>query len=169
MSLHSIEASERIQFCDGTSRHNPSLKLVSDFLFYEGLTVLGLLEAQKYGDSNKDMLFTKILALLQFTIRGINYGPALVYHLEMAQLRPVEHEAIQNLWVVNKCSSPGHFRPQDQNLEAMFNNSTKNCFKPGTVQNVLNKSSLIQESERCNKNLKDELSLSNSTAKQNKA
>ena len=86
----------------------------------------------------------------------------------MAQLRPAEHEAIQNLWVVNKCSSPGHCRPQDQNLEAMFNNSAKNCFKLGTVQNVLNKSSLIQERERCHKNLKDDLSLSNSTAKPKK-
>ena len=86
----------------------------------------------------------------------------------MAQLRPVEHQAVENLWVVNKCSSPGHCRPQDQNLEAMFNNSAKNCFKLGSIQNVLNKSSLIQERERCHKNLKTELNLHNSMAKPGK-
>ena len=70
----------------------------------------------------------------------------------MAQLRPVEHQAVENLWVVNKCSSPpGHCKPQDQNLEAMFNNSAKNCFKLDSVQNVLSKSSLIQKRERCHK------------------
>ena len=128
ISLQSIDARDLIQFCDEQSANNPSLKIVSDYLLYDGRTVLGLFEAQKFGDFNLDMLFTKIIVALQFTTRGINYGPALVYHpLEMAQLRHVEHQAVENLWIVNKCSSPGHCKPQDQNLEAMFNNSAKNC------------------------------------------
>ena len=91
--------------------------------------MMDLLKAQKFADFNLDMQFTKILAALQFTTRGINYDPALKYHLlELAQLSPVEHEAVENLWVVKKCLSPGHSRPKDQNLEAMFNNSAKNCF-----------------------------------------
>ena len=49
------------------------------------------------------------------------------------------------LWVADKSSKPGHCRPQDHNLEAMFNNSVKNCFKLGTFENVLNKASMIQE------------------------
>ena len=85
ISLQSIDARDLIQFCDEHSAYNPSLKIVSDYLHYDGLTVLGLLEAQKFGDFNLDMLFTKILDALQFTTRGIKYGPALVYHLlEMA-------------------------------------------------------------------------------------
>ncbi len=95
---------------------------------------------------------------LQFTARGINYGPALCYHIrDMKHLRPFEETAIRTLWVSNKSSTPGHWRPQDQNLEAMFNNSAKNCFKLGTVPNVLNKSSMIQEREQCHANLKEEL------------
>ena len=63
---------------------------------------------------------------------------------------------MQNLWVFQKCSSPGHCRPNDKNLQSMFNNSAENCFKLRIVQSVLNKSSLMQERKRCHKNLRDE-------------
>ena len=46
-------------------------------------------------------------------------------------------------------------------MEALFNNSANNCFKLGTVQNVLNKASIIQERELCHRNLKQELDIDN--------
>ena len=143
---------------------HPALKIVSDYLFTEGLSVLGLLEAQKFGEFDLDMAFTKLITPLQFTTRGINYGPALVYHIQdMKHLRPFEETAIRTLWVSNKSDEPCHCRPQDQNLVALFNNSAKNCFKVGTVQNMLNKASMIQEREKCHRNLKLELMSDNST------
>ena len=69
---------------------------------------------------------------------------------------------MNELWVSNKSDYPGHCRPQDQNLEALFNNSAKNCFKLGTVQNDVNKASLIQERETYHANLKEELLITNS-------
>eukprot|EP00794_Sanderia_malayensis_P010665 gene10665-11794_t len=147
-------------FCKHQSKYQPELSLVANYLFEEGLSALGLLEAQKFGDFDLDMLFTKLIVSLKFTTRGINYGPALCYHIrDMHSLRPHEECGIRNLWVSNKSSKPGHCRPQDQSLEAQFNNSAKNCFKLGTVENVSNKASMIQERELCHKNLKDELSV----------
>ena len=157
-TLNCIDLSGVKEFCETMSKFHPALKLVSDYLFTEGMSVLGLLEAQKFGDFDLDMAFTKVITPLQFTTRGINYGPALTYHIrDMKQLRPFEEIAIRSLWVSNKSDEPGHCRPQDQNLEALFNNSAKNCFKLGTVQNVLNKASMIQEREKCHRNLKIEL------------
>ncbi len=84
----------------------------------------------------------------------------------MELLRLGEDNATRNLWVANKSTGPGHCRPQDRNLEALFNNSEKNCFKLGTVQTVMNKASMIQERERCHQNLKDEF-CANKKAKPN--
>eukprot|EP00112_Aurelia_sp_Birch-Aquarium-sp1_P005482 Seg1622.9 transcript_id=Seg1622.9/GoldUCD/mRNA.D3Y31 product="hypothetical protein" protein_id=Seg1622.9/GoldUCD/D3Y31 len=163
-TLNCINLSGVKEFCETMSKFHPALKLVSDYLFTEGIAVLGLLEAQKFGDFDLDMAFTKVITPLQFTTRGINYGPALTYHIrDMKQLRPFEESAIRSLWVSNKSDEPGHCRPQDQNLEALFNNSAKNCFKLGTVQNVLNKASMIQEREKCHRNLKIELSSDNNS------
>ena len=147
-------------FCLRHAKEQPALKLVVDYLLSDGLAVLGLLEAQKFSDFDLDQLFTKVIAPLQFTTRGTNYGPALVNHLlDMASARPHTKHTIRKLWVANKSTEPGHGRPQDQNLEALFNNSAKNCFKLGTVQNVLNKASMIQEREICHRNLQEELSV----------
>ena len=157
-ALSDIKIDTVMKFCDKFSEFHPSLNLISNYLFYEGMAVLGLLEAQKFGDFNLDMVFTKLIIPLQFTTRGVNYGPALTYHIrDMEQLRNSEKMAIKTLWVSNKSDKPGHCRPQDQNLEALFNNSAKNCFKLGTVQNVLNKASMIQEREKCHQNLKQEI------------
>ena len=158
LTIQDVDILKVWDFCKSKSKYQPALSLVANYLFEEGLSALGLLEAQKFGDFDPDMLFTKLIVPLQFTTRGINYGPALCYHIrDMHSLRPHEESAIRNLWISNKSSTPGHCRPQDQSLEAQFNNSAKNCFKLGTVENVLNKASMIQERESCHKNLKDEL------------
>ena len=157
-SLKCIDIASIREFCDKFVQFHPGLKVITDYLFTEGISVLGFLDAQKFGDFELDMLFTKLVAPLQFTTRGINYGPVLVYHIrDMEQLRPFERTAVRNLWVSNKSDEPGHCRPQDQNLEALFNNSAKNCFKLGNVQNVLNKASMIQEREKSHRNLQTEL------------
>ena len=148
--------------CLKYAKKQPALKLVVDYLLSDGLAVLGLLGAQKFGNFDLDQLFTKIIAPLQFTTRGTNYGPALVNHLQdMASARPHTKQTIRNLWVANKSAEPGHGRPQDQNLEALFNNSAKDCFKLG------NKASMIQEREVCHRNLQEELSVDIHTSKPN--
>ena len=162
ISINNAEIEKVQEFCKKLAKYQPELNIIANYLFEEGLSVLGLLEAQKHGDFDLDMLFTKIIIPLKFTARGVNYGPALCHHIrDMELLRPFEETAIKTLWVSNKSSEPGHCRPQDQNLEASFNNSTKNCFKLGTVQNVLNKASMIQEREQCHSNLKEELHMNN--------
>eukprot|EP00112_Aurelia_sp_Birch-Aquarium-sp1_P026730 Seg9689.1 transcript_id=Seg9689.1/GoldUCD/mRNA.D3Y31 product="hypothetical protein" protein_id=Seg9689.1/GoldUCD/D3Y31 len=166
-ALSDINIDTVMKFCDKFSEFHQSLKLISNYLLYEGMAVLGLLEAQKFGDFNLDTVFKKLTIPLQFTTQGINYGPALTYHIrDMEQLQNSEKMAIKTFWVSNKSDEPGHCRPQDQNLEALFNNSVKNCFKLGTVQNVLNKASIIQEREKCHQNFKQEM-LPNVTAKPN--
>eukprot|EP00112_Aurelia_sp_Birch-Aquarium-sp1_P022304 Seg625.3 transcript_id=Seg625.3/GoldUCD/mRNA.D3Y31 product="hypothetical protein" protein_id=Seg625.3/GoldUCD/D3Y31 len=138
------------RFCLSHANKQPALKLLSGYLLSDGLAVIGLLEAQKFGEFDLDQTFTKLITPLQFTTRGVYYGPALVNHLkDMYLARPHTKVTINDLWVSNKSDYPGHCRPQDQNLEALFNNSAKNCFKLGTVQNVVNKASLIQERETC--------------------
>ncbi len=146
-------------FCNERSDKVPGLKIACDYLLRDGLAILALLEAQKFGDFELDTVFSKIVIPLQFTCRGTYYGPALINHMKDLTLAKQETKNfISELWVANKSDFPGHCRPQDQNLEALFNNSAKNCFKLGTVQNVLHKSALIQERESCHQNLKSELS-----------
>ena len=163
---HDLNLEQVKEFCEHFAKYEPELKVIINYLFYEGLSVLGFLEAQKNGDFDLDMLFIKIVIPLQFTTRGFNYGPALCYHVrDMFLLRPFEESNVRTLWVSNKSSEPGHCRPHDQNLEALFNNSAKNCFKLGTVQNVLSKASMIQERELCHNNLKTELRIAEYKAK----
>ena len=168
-AVEDVDITKVWEFCKEYGKYQPELKVIDSYLFEEGLSVLGLLEAQKYGDFDLDMLFTKLILPLQFTVRGISYGPALCYHIrDMNLIRPFEETAVRSLWVSNKSNEPGHCRPQDQNLEVLFNNSAKNCFKLGTVQNVLNRASMIQERELCHGNLKQEMDIDNCWTKPSK-
>ena len=86
-SFHESNAMEGVdianvwEFCKEFGKYQPELKVIVSYLFEEGLSVLGLVEAQKYGDFDLDMSFIKLILPLQFTARAINYGPALCYHI----------------------------------------------------------------------------------------
>lgn len=94
---------ERIQaFCKQFAHICPELTIVERYLLSEGLAVISLLEAQKFGNHEINLAFTKEIAWFNFTTRATTYGPAYIGHIKnMITLRPHELEIAQLLWTEN--------------------------------------------------------------------
>ena len=143
-------------FCEELAKYEPTLKVIYEYLFEDGIVAIN--EAQRYGLFDLEYVFTKLIAPIEFTTRGINYGPALVAQMKHTMiLRPHERDALKVLFVSNKSKEKEKCQPQDKNLETEFNNASKNAFKLATVQTILSRSATIQEKHESHKNLQIEI------------
>ena len=144
-------------FCEEFAKYKPTLKVIYEYLFEDGMFIVAINEAQRYRLFDLEYVFTKLIAPLEFTTRGINCGPALVAQMKHTMiLRPHERDALKVLFMSNKSKGKGKCQPQDKNPETEFNNASKNAFKLGTVQTILSRSATIQEKHESHKNLQIE-------------
>ena len=60
VSINNADIEKAWEFCKKFGKCQPELNVIANYLFEEGLSVLGLLEAQKHGDFDLDMLLPRL-------------------------------------------------------------------------------------------------------------
>ena len=145
-------------FYESYEDHHPEMKLIKQYFLRNGPCLIGLLEAQKFGNYDLNLATTKMLCPLNFTTRATHYAPDTVGHIRnMENLSASEKEIGRFLFTFNRRKDPGHRIAQDQALEANFNRDNKNDLRIGTAKNVIKRAALCQRRQESHKLLHSEL------------
>ena len=81
-------------FCESYEDHHPEMKLIKQYLLRYGTCLIGLLEAQKFGNYDLNLAMTKMLCPLNFTTRATHYAPDTVGHIHNMEILSASEKEI---------------------------------------------------------------------------
>ena len=107
--------SDLVSFCELHQINFPEMKLVRQYLLSYGPCLIGLLEAQKYGNYELTLAMTKEIFPINFTTRATHYGLDTIGHIKNIVNSSKSSTDIQKtLYTFNRRKESGHHIPRKQ-------------------------------------------------------